>query len=469
VVVYALMMPFTLRFLKNFDVQQFAFTEMGHSFEMTMPRGSQTFNTSLQILKDFDFEMTLMPVLIFATNTMAEGPQSAGNLSMPLVNEDLFKLNCQMIESIIAKTHGEAYALGAKSFQSPSVPIDKSYISVPFADSFADSAFKEFFGDMVCPSLSQINLVRKSFLSREVLLTQTSEHLDLMWEEMVRKNAMLTVVNPTIDPLGPESFRLAAQINEVLQEMEKKGQQSIPELKYYMFSPASVVTDLITVTRSSLPMCFLVCVLICFTLIAIWFSALLVPFKLFVTVIVPITWTYGAAFFVYEDGALQSLGIPGLLPTNNDGLDWTVPVFSLTFLIGLALDYDFFLFERVYEFRKEGFGDRESIQLGLSATGGTISAAGLILGLTFLALVFTSELPMMNQQGFVFVFSIIVDTFLVRTIAVPALLSMSPWLNYWPRKMPEPRFEWLGQPDDARTQLRVGSLNSVASDDSDSA
>mmetsp|Transcript_61619 Transcript_61619/g.109486 ORF Transcript_61619/g.109486 Transcript_61619/m.109486 type:complete len:252 (-) Transcript_61619:81-836(-) len=251
--------------------------------------------------------------------------------------------------------------------------------------------------------------------------------------------------------------------------MQEKGQKTIPDLKYYMFSPASVVTDLITVTRSALPMCFLVCVLICFTLIALWFSALLVPFKLFVTVIVPITWTYGAAFFVYEDGALESWKMPGLLPTKNDGLDWTVPVFSLTFLIGLALDYDFFLFERVYEFRMQGFGDRESIQLGLSATGGTISAAGLILGLTFLALVFTSELPMMNQQGFVFVFSIIVDTFLVRTIAVPALLSMSPWLNYWPRKMPEPRFEWLGQPQNARTQLRAGSLNSIASDDSDSA
>ena len=42
------------------------------------------------------------------------------------------------------------------------------------------------------------------------------------------------------------------------------------------------------------------------------------------------------------------------------------------------------------ESQRQGFGDRESIQLGLSATGGTISAAGLILGLTFLALVLTS-------------------------------------------------------------------------------
>ena len=38
---------------------------------------------------------------------------------------------------------------------------------------------------------------------------------------------------------------------------------------------------------------------------------MLVPFKLFITVVVPVTWTYGAAFYVYEDGALSWLGIPG--------------------------------------------------------------------------------------------------------------------------------------------------------------
>jgi len=461
VLVYALMMPLTMRFLDNFDVSKFEFTKMGHSFEMTMPRGSHAFNTSLQITKDFDQEMTLMPVLIFATNRLSAEAESAGNVSVPLVNEGLFKLNCQMIESLIVASKNESYELRAQSFQSPSVPIDKSYVSSsPIHIPFANKMFKQFFGDMMCPSLSQMDMVRKSFLSREVLFTATSEHLDLMWETMVRKNAMLTVVNPAIDPLGPQAFELEAKVRTVLQDMEDRGKQIIPDLKYYFFSPASVVTDLIDVTSSALPGCFLVCVLICFTLIALWFQAFLVPFKLFVTVVVPITWTYGAAFAVYEDGALASLGIPGLSPTKHDGLDWTVPVFSLTFLVGLALDYDFFLFERVYEFRSQGFGDRESIQLGLSATGGTISAAGLILGLTFLALVFTSELPMMNQQGFVFVFAIVVDTFVVRTVAVPALLSMSPWLNYWPRTMPEPCFEWLGQ---AKTKLPNQSRGEASS------
>lgn len=460
--IYLLMMPLTARFLQNFDVANFQFTEMGHSFEMTMPRGSRAFNTSLEIVQDFDFDLTLMPVLIFATNAVDDYSQSAGTVSAPLVNENLFRLNCEMIRGLIFETEGSPYELGAKSFQSPSVPIDKSYIHSELA--FAKKVFKEVFGQLVCPSLQEMNLIRKSFFARNVFLTQTSEHLDLMWQEMVRKNAMLTVVNPAIDPLGPQAFELEKRIQDVLREMESRGQTTIPRLRYLTFSPATVVTDLISVTSSALPTCFLICVLICFSLIALWFNAMLVPFKLFITVVVPVTWTYGAAFYVYEDGALSWLGIPGLSPTKSDGLDWTVPVFSLTFLIGLALDYDFFLFERVFEFRLEGFGDREAIQLGLSATGGTISAAGLILGLTFLALVLTSELPMMNQQGFVFVFSIIVDTFLVRTLVVPAMLSMSPWLNYWPREMPEPLYEWLEEETGLRSKLRLSSVASIDSD-----
>lgn len=58
-------------------------------------------------------------------------------------------------------------------------------------------------------------------------------------------------------------------------------------------------------------------------------------------------------------------------------------MFTLTIMLGLALDYDVFLFERVWEFREEGFGDNEAVQLGLSATGPTITAAGLIFAFTF--------------------------------------------------------------------------------------
>ena len=48
---------------------------------------------------------------------------------------------------------------------------------------------------------------------------------------MVRKNAMLTVVNPPIDPLGPQAFELERRIQDVLQEMQLRGQATIPQLR----------------------------------------------------------------------------------------------------------------------------------------------------------------------------------------------------------------------------------------------
>ena len=112
---------------------------------------------------------------------MDDYSQSAGTVSAPLVNENLFRLNCEMIRALIFETQGSPYELGAKSFQTPSVPIDKSYIHSELP--FAKKVFKEVFGQLVCPSLNEMNLVRKSFFARNVLLTQTSEHLDLMWQE----------------------------------------------------------------------------------------------------------------------------------------------------------------------------------------------------------------------------------------------------------------------------------------------
>merc|ERR1712176_125869 len=93
-----------------------------------------------------------------------------------------------------------------------------------------------------------------------------------------------------------------------------------------------------------------------------------------------------------------------------------------------------------------GFGDRESIQLGLAATGDTITSAGMIMALTFVAELLGS-VPVTNQMGFIFVFSICVDTFIVRTILVPALLSLQGNLTYCPSNMPEPKYVWLDDGD----------------------
>jgi len=468
--VYALMLPLTLRMGQNFDFWTFKF-EMGHSYELGIPRHRREWDTALRIQRDFPSSVgILMPMLIIATKEdMGRHPLHVNNsLLLPsnakpvndhahsanyslsqaanrtlyarerelsrtpldVRDEEFFDANCRMVNKLIEATRGKPHALTADSF-----------VGATFHGEDADT------GGVKCIEYWEIHMVLTSYWSTKVFLSHTSENLQHLWDQLVskEKDAMLTFLFPRLDPFSPEAFALTSDVRAVLRNETLAAQSpnaAIPGLTFLMFSPGSIIMDLIDVTSHMLPLCFFGCVIVCFTLIALWFGAVFISVKLLLTVVVPITWTYGAALFVYEDGKLDFLNYVGLMPVGDSGIDWTVPIFSLTFMMGLALDYEIFLFERVREFREEGFGDRESIQLGLSATGGTISSAGLIMALTFFAQLLGS-VPITNQLGFVLVFSIVIDTFVVRSILVPAMLSLCPVLNYWPSRMPEPKYTWL--------------------------
>jgi uncharacterized membrane protein YdfJ with MMPL/SSD domain len=75
---------------------------------------------------------------------------------------------------------------------------------------------------------------------------------------------------------------------------------------------------------------------------------------------------------------------------------WIPAVLAFAILVGLGLDYHVFLLSRVVEFRKQGFSDRESVLLGLARTGRVITAAGIIMAIAFLGLLFGHE-PLLQQ------------------------------------------------------------------------
>ncbi len=79
-----------------------------------------------------------------------------------------------------------------------------------------------------------------------------------------------------------------------------------------------------------------------------------------------------------------------------DGVCWVPPVLSFSILVGFGLDYHIFLLSRIVEFRRDGFSDRESIVLGVARTGRVITAAGVIMAVAFLGLLFAHE-PILQQ------------------------------------------------------------------------
>eukprot|EP00929_Paragymnodinium_shiwhaense_P014864 TRINITY_DN122824_c0_g1_i1.p1 TRINITY_DN122824_c0_g1~~TRINITY_DN122824_c0_g1_i1.p1 ORF type:complete len:890 (+),score=146.37 TRINITY_DN122824_c0_g1_i1:119-2788(+) len=430
-VVYIAMLPLTIRCMQM---------KLGHAYELEVPRGRHEWTVAMELQRDFAPEIgTFFPMSIIASaqphvvafadavTPAVLAAASSHDFTLDVRNPEFFKANCAMANTIISGTRGHSFELSPVDIQSAS-----------FQGLEGD-------GEVRCMTYTVSHLARSPLLQR---LSAISGGLQELWDTTVSNdsNAMLSVIFFQKDPFSAEAFSLARNIRATLDEQNAKAETSaeLPGLTYLMISAASVVMDIIEITSWRLPLAFLFCTTICFIVIAFSFRAALIPIVLFFTVLLPITWAYGAALYVYEDGVLNWLGMPGLMTTGTPaaGLAWVAPMFTLTIMLGLALDYAVFLFERIFEFREEGFGDLESIQLGVSATGPIITAAGAIFAFSFIGMLLGS-LPTMNHMGFLLVFSIFNDTLIVRSILVPCVVSISPGLSYWPRVMPKAVHTWL--------------------------
>lgn len=118
---------------------------------------------------------------------------------------------------------------------------------------------------------------------------------------------------------------------------------------------------------------------------------------------------------------------------NFPGADPSFALFAFVFLVALGVDYNIFLMTRVRE-ETLILGTRPGILKGLTATGGVITSAGIVLAATFLVL---GVLPLVSlrQVGFAVALGVLIDTFIVRTTLVPALAyDIGPKI-WWPSKL----------------------------------
>lgn len=115
------------------------------------------------------------------------------------------------------------------------------------------------------------------------------------------------------------------------------------------------------------------------------------------------------------------------------GADPAVPLFGFIFLVALGIDYNIFLMTRVRE-ESLKHGTREGIIRGLVITGGVITSAGLVLAATFSAL---GVIPILflAQIAFIVAFGVLLDTFIVRSLLVPALSYDIGKTLWWPSKL----------------------------------
>jgi putative drug exporter of the RND superfamily len=167
-------------------------------------------------------------------------------------------------------------------------------------------------------------------------------------------------------------------------------------------------------TRKIVPLALLVIAVI----LGLLLQSLVAPVVIIATVLASFFGTLGLSllFFRYVVG--------------DAGVDSSLPVFAFIFLVALGVDYTIFLMSRVREEARR-YGTREGVLRALAATGPVITSAGLVLAGTFSVLM-TLPVTFAFNIGFMVAVGILLDTFVVRTIMLPAAVELIGDKIWWP-------------------------------------
>ena len=213
------------------------------------------------------------------------------------------------------------------------------------------------------------------------------------------------------DPYTPEAFDAVPRIRSEIADLG-------PGLRAILGNGAAVQYDFDASTERDLKWIVPLALLLIALILGVLLRAIVAPLVLILSVMASFFGTLGLSllFFRYVVG--------------DPGVDASLPVFAFIFLVGLGIDYTIFLMGRVRE-EARVHGTREGTLRALAATGPVITSAGLILAGTFSVLM-TLPVTFIFNIGFMVAVGILLDTFVVRTVMVPAAVELLGDRIWWP-------------------------------------
>mmetsp|Transcript_60738 Transcript_60738/g.130473 ORF Transcript_60738/g.130473 Transcript_60738/m.130473 type:complete len:890 (-) Transcript_60738:77-2746(-) len=326
---------------------------------------------NLQIF-DYTIEKLLFP----------EGGKTTGRTlqDRDVIYSDMFRsMSCRYVESVINMTRGKSYE------------VDRFGVSMVWWDPIAGNcsgAPHRGRGLFFEPGTVLLSLRPKGSV------------WDLGIDDMVNKLNKLDEMSASTVTMEGTRYRFGTQ--QVNAQSEMSEQVRSWQKRAAIILPLTIVFSL--------------------GMVGLSYSAVVLPFKLLLTVILPLAMEIAVLFLFWEP---------------RGGIDFRTLFINAGFCFGLAIDYDLFLFSRVYERRSEGYDNDSAVRLSMLETGSLINIAGFVMCLGLIPLC-RSSIPWIQQQGFFCIFGVAVDTIVVRTMLAPPVLAMSETLNFWPCTMPSP-------------------------------
>ena len=190
--------------------------------------------------------------------------------------------------------------------------------------------------------------------------------------------------------------------------------------------------DSVDAITSRLPSVLGLIAVITFGLLFLLTGSVVLPLKALVLNVLSLTAAFGALVWIFQDGHLGALGTTatGTLPANT-------PVLLFCIAFGLSMDYEVFLLSRIREYwlasgRTRADNDK-SVARGLARTGRVITAAALVMSISFAAL-FGAHVQFMRMLGLGLTLAVLVDATLVRMVLLPAFMHLLGKWNWWAPK-----------------------------------
>jgi RND superfamily putative drug exporter len=214
------------------------------------------------------------------------------------------------------------------------------------------------------------------------------------------------------EPQSDEAFRTITELRAAYAEAPDDASQSL------VGGNDATALDENTAAAADQALIIPLILAIVFVILALLLRSLVAPVLLIASVLATFFASLGASNVLFQN----LLGFPAF--------DSNVVLFAFLFLVALGVDYNIFLTTRARE-EAASHGTREGMVRALSSTGGVITSAGILLAAVFAVL---GVLPVvaLTQIGVIVCVGVLLDTLVVRTVLVPALVFLTGDAFWWP-------------------------------------
>jgi uncharacterized membrane protein YdfJ with MMPL/SSD domain len=206
-----------------------------------------------------------------------------------------------------------------------------------------------------------------------------------------------------------------------------------------MAGMAQINRDSVVAITNRLPVVLGLIGIIAFALLFLLTGSVLLPLKALVCNVLSLTAAFGALVWIFQDGHLGAMGT-----TQSGTLVANIPVLLFCVAFGLSMDYEVFLVSRIREYWLTATASRpatvdnktkradndESVALGLARTGRVVTAAALVMSISFAALI-AAQVSFMRMFGLGLTLAVLVDATLVRMVLVPAFMHLLGRWSWW--------------------------------------